>query len=193
MYIIYEKLLNKYNEKELKEKLSISMFGRLKRGEFVKLETIASRIDIFPIGYTYSDFLEDYGEKYKNYKEKKTLFNLLKAGKVMRQLSLENGLLETAIIGALVKGFTEKAEGFSILLPYLGEIEELKKDLLPLDYTLFDNHIEIYSDRENLEKFREKYSIEFMILFHPKKQIDHLAFEGRVFKAIEYIIKNPQN
>ena len=112
---------------------------------------------------------------------------------MLRQLSLENGLLETAIIGALVKGFTEKAEGFSILLPYLGEIEELKKDLLPLDYTLFDNHIEIYSDKENLEKFREKYSIEFMILFHSKKQTDHLAFDGRVFKAIEYIIKNPQN
>ena len=71
MAIIYEKLLNKYTEKELKEKLSVSLVGRLKRGEFVKLETVASRIDISPIGYTYSDFLEDYGESIKNIKRKR--------------------------------------------------------------------------------------------------------------------------
>ncbi|AVQ29504.1 hypothetical protein C4N20_15855 [Fusobacterium ulcerans] len=192
MAIIYEKLLNKYTEKELKEKLSVSLVGRLKRGEFAKLETVASRIDISPIDYTYSDFLEDYGEKYKKYKEKKTLFNLLKAGKVMRQLSVENGFLDTTIVNALLRGFTENADSFSVLLPYIGEIEDLKKDLKEFEYTLFKDHIEIYGEKNKLEKFKSDYNINYMVLYHPKKKKDHLAFDGRTFKVIEYIEKNPQ-
>ena len=50
------------------------------------------RVDI-PTDYTYEDFLIDYGARYEKYKEKKTLFNILKAGKVMRQMSIEAGLL----------------------------------------------------------------------------------------------------
>lgn len=186
MIKIYEKLLKYYTEKEIKDKLGEAAARRLKKGEFVKLETIANRIEIKD--YTYEDFLEDYGEKYKNYKEKRNLYSfLLKAPKSMRQLSIEHGLLDTTIVNYFLKGFTDKADGFNIILPYLWDTEELKKDMKTLDYKIFDNHIEIYGEKQILEEFKEKYNIPYKIIFHSKLEIWHLAFDGRVEKIIKYI------
>lgn len=183
---IYKILLKYYTEKEIRDKLGDAAARRLKVGEFIKLETIASRIEIKD--YTYEDFIEDYGEKYKNYKEKRNLYSfLLKAPKSMRQLSIENGLLDTSIVNYFLKGFTDKAEGFNVILPYLWDTEELRKDIKTLDYKIFDDHVEIYGEKDRLEKFKEKYSIPYKIIFHSKLEIWHLAFDGRVEKIIKYL------
>lgn len=188
MIKIYEKLSKYYTDKELKEKLGEAAARRLRVGEFLKLETIASRIEIKD--YTYEDFIEDYGEKYKNYKEKRNLYSfLLKAPKSMRQLSIENGLLDTSIVNYFLKGFTDKVEGFNVILPYLWDTEELRKDIKTLDYKIFDDHVEIYGEKDRLEKFKEKYSIPYKIIFHSKLEIWHLAFDGRIEKIIKYINK----
>lgn len=183
---IYKKLSKYYTEKEIRDKLGDAAARRLKIGEFIKLETIANRIEIKD--YTFEDFMEDYGEKYKNYKEKKNLYNfLLKAPKSMRQLSIENGLLDTTIVNYFLKGFTDKAEGFNVIIPYLWDTEELRKDMKTLDYKIFDTHVEIYGEKEKLEVFKEKYNIPYKIIFHSKFEIWHLAFDGRVEKIIKYI------
>lgn len=183
---IYEKLSKYYTDKELKIKLGEGAAWRVKAGEFVKLETIVSRIEVRD--YTYEDFIEDYGEKYKNYKEKRNLYSfLLKAPKSMRQLSIENGLLETSIVNYFLKGFTDKAEGFNVILPYLWDTEELRKDMKTLDYKIFDTHIEIYGEKQRLEEFKEKYNIPYKIIFHSKLEVWHLAFDGKIEKIIKYI------
>lgn len=184
---IYEKLLKYYTDDELKKNLGVAAARRLKVGEFVKLETIANRIEIRD--YTYEDFLEDYGERYENYKEKRNLYSfLLKAPKSMRQLSIENGLLHTSISNYFLKGFTDKAEGFNVILPYLWDTEELRKDMKVLDYKIFDNHVEIYAEKQILEEFKKKYNIPYKIIFHSKLVVWHLAFNGRVEKIIKYIV-----
>lgn len=183
---IYKKLLKYYPEKEIRDKLGDAAARRLKIGEFVKLETIASRIEIKH--YTFEDFMEDYGEKYKKYKEKRNLYSfLLKSPKSMRQLSIENGLLHTSISNYFLKGFTDKAEGFNVILPYLWDTEELRKDMKALDYKIFDNHVEIYAEKQILEEFKRKYNIPYKIIFHSKLEVWHLAFDGRVEKIIKYI------
>lgn len=184
---IYEKLLKYYTDDELKKNLGMAAARRLRVGEFVKLETIANRIEIKD--YTYEDFLEDYGERYENYKEKRNLYSfLLKAPKSMRQLSIENGLLHTSILNYFLKGFTDKAEGFNVILPYLWDTEELRKDMKILDYKIFDNHVEIYAEKQILEEFKRKYNIPYKIIFHSKLKVWHLAFDGRMEKIIKYII-----
>lgn len=186
MIKIYEKLLKYYTEKEIIDKLGDAAARRLKIGEFVKLETIANRIEIKD--YTFEDFMEDYGEKYNNYKEKKNLYNfLLKAPKSMRQLSIENGLLDTTIVNYFLKGFTDKAEGFNVIVPYLWDTEELRKDMKTLDYKIFDTHVEVYGEKQRLGEFKEKYNIPYKIIFHSKLEVCHLAFDGRVEKIIKYI------
>ena len=192
MAILYEKLIKAYDRKYLIEKLGRALESRLKRNEFGKFETVVMRVDI-PTDYTYEDFLIDYGARYEKYKEKKTLFNILKAGKVMRQMSIEAGLLDNAVLLCVYNGFTDKAEAFPLILPYMKETFEIKEIINTLDFELFDNHLELYGKRENLEEFRIKYNIDCMILPHPKKKMLHLAFDGRIFKVFEYIIKNPQS
>ena len=93
----------------------------------------------------------------------------------------------------MYNGFTDKAEAFPLILPYMKETFEIKEIINTLDFELFDNHLELYGEKENLEEFRIKYNIDCMILPHPKKKMLHLAFDGRIFKVFEYIMKNPQS
>ncbi|MGL5124076.1 MAG: hypothetical protein ACRC6K_07975 [Fusobacteriaceae bacterium] len=147
----------------------------IKEGVRYTLNKIFKKYDNAAVKYTYEDFLKDYGLRYKEYKELKTLFNILIKG------YSPTSYLTSNFYNFLVKGFNYNAK--------IVKEENLEKllDVLHIECSINNyslilekhrRHIELYGEKDNLEKFKEDYRIEEPILYEKFKEKWHLAFDG---------------
>ena len=146
-----------------------------KKGVRYNLNKVFEIYDNSIVKYTYEDFLKDYSLKYKDFKELRTLFNILTKG------CSPTSYLTSNFYNFLVKGFNYnfpivKKENLQKLL----EVLYIECDLSSYDLKVekFITHIELYGEKENLEKFKEDYQINQPVLFEKFKEKWHLAFNG---------------
>lgn len=181
--ILYKKILEIYDKKDLKRLFGVTIAGRIVRNEkLVALDYISRNIDFQIINYTYNDFLIDYEEKYKNHVEKKMLFNIFKAGYSPELLKKEFNA-ESAVYNYLKYGFYY--EGTSRNIHKTMEIMGIKVDISKFNLDIYDSHIELFGAKEDLEIFKTKYNIKREVLFEPYKQNWHLAFNGCLAEYIK--------
>ena len=68
-------------------------------------------------------------------------------------------------------------------LKYINEFIEV--DTGNLEFKLYTGHVELYGSYEELELFKNKYCIEYNILFEKFIGKYHLAFDGWIFEKIK--------
>ncbi|MCF0163425.1 MAG: hypothetical protein HUJ88_12720 [Fusobacterium necrophorum] len=181
--IIYDKLTKLYSTDELKKILGsyIYYYGFRKNNVDIKLDLIAKIIDLRQI-YSYEDFMQDYGKKYR-VKETKTLYNILISGHKLNDFVN----LHKEISRALYKGFYSESKSFVYeQLKYI----DIDYDISQFTYSFFKKHIELYGDKNELVKFKEKHKIDQKILWEFQKETWHIAIAGLLAEKIRYDITN---
>ncbi len=138
--------------------------------------TVAREIDLDRIGYTYEDFINDYGDKYENYEEKRTIFNILKTGESIHTFLVKNKV-SSWFRAMLRAGFDYNSNKTDNIQNTFGVIY-VEYDIDKFRLETYDRHIELYGEKEDIEVFRKKYAIDHPVLFEPYKQEWHLAFDG---------------
>ena len=172
---IYKELLKVYSESEIRDKMDKNIFSDLKNArKSPSLDSLANKFDMKKTGYTLEMFLEDY-PKYKEFAEKKTIFNILMDGQTI------DGLTKTYEVSLLNK---HMKKGFDFNSnAYIGKKEVLKYfkfdiDLSRFKYKIYRRHTELYGEKEDLEKFKEQYKIAQPVLMEKEMDTWHLAFDG---------------
>lgn len=180
--IIYEKLLERYSLEQMKVILgNYDFYYNFLNDRVNKLERIAKLISLKDF-YTFDDFQKDFGEKYKKHKEIKTIFNILMNGLAVSDFLAFN----KNISSQLYNGFIMETIAYSKKqIKYI----EIDYDISNFKVSFFDTHIELYGDKDDLDKFKTKYKIEQKILFEPYKEVWHLAFSGLLSEKIKYDLK----
>lgn len=132
------------------------------------------------IDYKFEDFILDFKEDLKLYKEKKVLFNIYKAGYSVRGF-LNKFNLSSNTRTALKRGLEHSLqETIEPLIPYI-ENDIPKEDLQDFEIIIKDNFCKLIGEKEKLEFFKAKYSIDYPVLPYYDYGVFHLAFDGIVF------------
>lgn len=175
--IIFSKLLKNFPLKKLEQKLGQNIVCEyLYKNKNIKLELITSKLNIKKI-YSYRDFEKDFGEKYKKYIERKTVYNILMSGISVADFFKMNRNIRKQ----LYNGFIMESISFSQeQLPYIS----IDYNISNFEVAFFENHIELYGKKEELENFKIKFKIEQKILWEPYKETWHLAFSGLLAEKI---------
>lgn len=183
MLIIKEKILNKYSDSELKIIFG-SWLPYFKRSNFKgELYNITSYLNIDNLDYSLEEFKKDY-PKISTIKEIATVFKLYKNGMSLK--SWGNKLNKN--IGYLKKLLKDGYIYNSISVPkeFLKYVD-IDIDISKFRIELYEKHIEIYGEKEELEKFRKFYSLKERVYFEKYKNSYHLAFKGFLADYITYI------
>ncbi len=181
--IIYDKIRQKYELGELKSLLGVQLYYKFKNNKPVELYSLGRKLELSDISYSVDEFIEDY-PKYNDFVEKASLINVMKTGQTV------SGIMKNYHIGDFYKHIKT---GFN----YNSRIYKDKNDILSLlaiDYDIskfkleiYKRHVELYGEKEDLEAFREKFSIDHQVLYEKYKEKWHLAFDGLL---AEYIKKD---
>lgn len=173
--ILYEKLKSKYGV-DLKKKLSERLYYKMVANkEFYLHNIVKCGVDLDDLVYTFEDYLADFKYQADKYMEKRTLFNILKKGCTPGSYS------SPTFEEYLRKGFNYNSQIVK------GEDKEKYLDVLEIDCDLekynlrleiYRRHIELYGNKEDLERFQKDFSIKQSVLWEKKKGEWHLAFDG---------------
>lgn len=181
--ILYEKLKSKYGD-NLKEKLSERLYHKMAAKKSFYLHNIVKcGVDLDELGYTFKDYLEDFRGQADKYMEKRTLFNILKKGYA------PGGYSSYTFQEYLRKGFNYNSQ-----IVRGGEKERLLDVLdiecVPARYNLrfevYRRHIELYGDKEDLERFQGDFNIKQPVLWEKRKEEWQLAFDGLLCEYIRH-------
>lgn len=177
--IIYKKLLEKYSLEQIKNMLgNYDFYYNFFNDRVSKLERLAKVIYLKDF-YTYEDFEEDFKEKYRKYKEKRTVYNILIDGMTVSNFLSFNKNISLQ----LYNGFIMESICFSKeQIPYIA----IDYDISKFEVGFFEDHIELYGSKEELDLFKDNYKIEQKVLFEPYKKTWHLAFSGLLSEKIKY-------
>lgn len=181
--IIYDKIKKKYDKYDIEE-----IFPRITARKIiferdsVRMDVIAKNISLNEIGYTLQDYIADY-KKDKIYKEIGMVFEIYKSG-----MGIENFIIKHDLgdyFKQLLKlGFDYNAplkNGYKII-----DLFHIKVDFSNFSIDKYDTHIELFGDKEELKKFKEKFKIHHDVLFEPIKKSWHLAFDGLLADYIKH-------
>lgn len=140
-------------------------------------------MDLEEVGYTFEDYLKDFKDQAENYKEKRTLFNILKAGYTPSDFG------GPTFFKMLKEGFNYnsnviKRRGTEEILEVLDIDCNLERYNLKLE--TYKRHIELYGAKEDLENFQKDFSIKQPVLWEKEKEEWHLAFDGLLCESIKY-------
>ena len=180
--ILYNKILDKYSKTELNKILDPRLARKIyyNRG-VIPLGKISKLISFDEIGYNVEDAVIDYSLN-KKYKEYKYVFELLKAGKNIHIIALENGMTDNFDY-MLKRGINFNSKGtnsYKII-----DIFKIKIDISNFSLTKYDSHVELFGTKEELINFKEKYQIIREVIYEPFKKSWHLAFDGMLAEWIK--------
>lgn len=182
MSIIKEKINNHYNIEELKKKCKKFIFSYLttnKKRKTPALYEITKSIGIANLEYTLEDFKKDYPEM-TEFKEIQTVFNIYSSGLSMEGYSKKIGMPPKGLPTLLKQGFYYNSTVFIKML----EIIKIEYDISNFKIEFYENHIELYGEKENLEKFKNLYCLEEKAYYEIYKNSWHLAFKGLLAEYI---------
>lgn len=173
--ILYEKILSRYSRTELNKILDPRLARKIyyNRG-VIPIGKISKLISFDEICYNVEDAVIDYSLD-KKYKEYKYVFELLKAGKNIHIIAIENEMTDNFDY-MLKRGINFNSKGvnsFKII-----DIFKIPVDISKFHLDKYDTHIELFGDKEELIKFKEKYQIIREVIYEPFLKSWHLAFDG---------------
>lgn len=182
MDIIKEKITNYYSIEELRKKCKKFIFSYLttnKERKTPALYEITKSVDITNIGYTLEDFKKDYPEM-NDFKEIRTIFNIYSSGLSMEGYCKKKGMPPKGLPTLLKRGFFYNSTVFIKML----EVIKIEYNISNFKIEFYKNHIELYGDKENLEKFKNLYCLEEKVYYEIYKDSWHLAFRGLLAEYI---------
>lgn len=173
--ILYDKILQKYSKSELNKFIDPRLARKIYYNKgIIPAGKIAKIISFDEIGYCLEDALLDYCLN-KKYKEYVLVFELLKRGTNIKATATKFGLSDNFDY-MLKKGLNFESKGVNS--KKIIDIFNINVDISLFTLDKYDTHIEIFGDRENLIKFKEKYQISKEVIYEPFKNSWHLAFNG---------------
>lgn len=178
--IIYDKLKELYSSEELKSKLGDYVYYYCffsNNEEDVKLGKLANSIPDLRNIYSFEEFVSDFPHFALKYKELKTIYNILISGKKLSEfLNLHREILKQ-----LYYGFYSESKSFVYeQLKYIS----IDYDISKFEYSFFKRHIELYGDKNELIKFKEKHKIDQKILWEFQRETWHIAIAGLLAEKI---------
>lgn len=182
MLIIKEKILKKYSTLELKELLG-SWYLYFRKSNFNgELYNIASYLNIDNLDYSLEEFKKDYSKLASN-KEIATIFKLYKSGSSLKSWGNKFDKDTNHLKKQLKNGFIYNST--SIPKEFFKYID-INIDISKFEIEFYENHIELYGEKEELEKFRNLYFLKERVYFEKYKNSYHLAFKGFLADYITY-------
>lgn len=180
--IIYNKICKKYSLKELRILIGPAATNRIYNGSPSVSLDILCKIDFSEINYTFEDFLKDYDNIYGEYKEKKMIYNIFKSGHSLTSLKKKYNL-KSYLLNYFKKDFfyESKSENLHKLMHLL----EINVPLEDFKIKIYDSHIELFGTKEQLNEFKQLFSIAKPILYEPYEDKWHLAFNGCLAEYIK--------
>lgn len=180
--IIYDKLKQLYSSEELKNKLGDYVYYYCffsNNEKDVKLDKLAHSISDLRDFYSFEEFTLDFPNFVLKYKELRTIYNILISGKKISDfLKLHNKILKQ-----LYYGFYSETKSFVYdQLKYIS----IDYDISKFEYAFFKRHIELYGEKNELTKFKEKHKIDQKILWEFQKETWHIAIAGLLAEKIRY-------
>lgn len=182
MSIIKEKINNYYDIEELKKKCKKFIFSYLttnKKRKIPALYEITKSIDIANLEYTLEDFKKDYPEM-TGFKEIQTVFNIYSSGLSMEGYSKKIGMPPKGLPTFLKQGFYYNSTVFIKML----EVVKIEYDISNFKIEFYENHIELYGEKEKLMEFKNLYNLEEKVYYEFYKNSWHLAFRGLLAEYI---------
>ena len=174
--IINKKILK--NNELLKRFPTCTMY-KIKRDELLEMRSYIKRISFEEIGYTYDDFLKDGFCKY--FKEKKFLYVFYKKGNAsLYEFCKKNNLQQNLLQPILYRGISSECK-YIMKNPILLEFLEYDVDVKDFEVKFFENHVELYGDREKLKQFAVDHKLIYPVRKEPLLNQYHLAFSGVLF------------
>lgn len=173
-YTAISRIFQPYNADRMSRKDKIPQLSQLAR--YCDLET--------EIGYTYEDFCEDYSSIIQKYKLPKIYYNVGIKGKTIEEYSEEKKISNNILYKIMKEGRESVVEKSRVILLDVLEIDFDITDISMFEVILEKDYCKLFGEKEGLEKFREKYNIDYPVL--PLGARFHLAFDGSIF----YKIKN---
>lgn len=175
MEILISKL-EKYKLIEvLKNKLSEYRRKQLNKKAFISLYTLVEFINLDSIGYTFEDCLTDYEDKLKNQKEKFIIWKLWSKGYSVNSFQ-EKFSISSSFQRQIRDGIDYNSEFRGD--KYLIDLLELKLNLKDFKIVYYDTHIELFGEEKLLKEFRDKFDLNYDVIWEKDQQSYHLAFAG---------------
>lgn len=183
--IINKKILK---NKELLERFPICTMYKIKRDEPLEMRSYIKRISFDEIGYTYEDFLEDGFCKY--FKEKKFLYIFYRKGNVsLYEFCKKNNLKQNLLQPILYRGISSECK-YIMENPVLLEFLEYDINIKDFEVKFYENHVELYGNKEKLKQFAMEHNIIYPVRKEPLLNQYHLAFSGVLFLYLKSKIKS---
>ena len=158
---------------------------RIKRKGTIPLFNLAKNEGILDeIGYTYEDFIIDYKEYIKGYKETKILFKIWCLGYSIKDYAKFIGVSYSTLSRGFINGFVGS---YSTLLQATASIifdNFDEKDIIDLKLDFGEGYCKLIGDNEKLKSIKEKYKIDYPILPY-KDKLNHIAFDGPFYNYLK--------
>jgi hypothetical protein len=107
---------------------------------------------------------------------------MLIEGTTPRQVAPKNSFHVYHFSEALKDGIGSKSKIWIYVSPYMNfDFEDLKS----FEVNTNKERVALFGDKEQLEKFKTKYNIEYPVLLNPLNNEWHLAFDGWIFEKIK--------
>lgn len=180
--VIYDKIKAKYTKEEI-----YNLFPRITARNIIyertiiKIGVLAKFVSFDSINYTLQDYIEDY-EADKIYKEVEYVYQILASGKNIGQIAAENGLTDNFDY-MLKKGLNFNSDGINSYK--IIDILKIKIDISKFKVDKYPTHIELFGEKEELQKFKETFKLKYDVLYEPIKKSWHLAFNGMLANYIQ--------
>lgn len=180
--IINEKILQ---NKEVLERFSYYRICEIKKDKKLELRTYLRKFSFDEIGYTYEDFLKD--DYYKSFKEKRFMYLFHKKGNVaISEYCEKNHLKQDLLQPILCRGISLNCK-YIIENPILLEFLEYDIDIKDFEVKFYENHVELYGNKEKLKQFAVDHNLKYPVRKEPLLNQYHLAFSGVLFLYLKNI------
>lgn len=158
---------------------------RIKRNGTIPLFNLAKNKGLLDeIGYTYEDFIIDYENDIKGYKETKILFKIWCLGCSIKDYANIIGISYSTLSRGFINGFVGS---YSTLLQATSSIifdNFDEKDIIDLSLEFGEGYCKLIGDKEKLIFIKEKYKIDYPILPY-KDKLNHIAFDGPFYNYLK--------
>lgn len=168
------------------ENLKIVMKNKIEKDEKIRIVDILKNFSLKELDYSFEDFTADgYGE---NAKEKKVLYKIFFMGyHSVNEYCKQNGIETGTFFSCIRNGFrNERGNALLKQSKIFLSLLEIEYNLENIELEFYKKHIELYGEKEVLEKFRKFHEIRYPVRFEPVKEKWHLAFSGVLAEYIRY-------
>lgn len=189
MSILLQKLYSKYHRyTDVGNVIGFGTLDRLKSGKLPKFETFYKKLDLErEIGYTYEDFLIDYLDIMRSFKEKKAVYNIWRMGLSIYEYAIMKGKSSSQLYRILRRGRQISFNETLKIMIDIFEVDITTEELQKFNVTIKPMFCKLLGQKEDLILFKENYNIKNPVL--PWQDTWQLAFDGIVAEKIKRISK----